>query len=175
MVNLWANLWSTSGWTPGWRFYLSLWFGLGITTDFFFGLIASRQLLRDFRQLAMHRFAPRQPRFAQWFARRNAAMAESRSQPLNLAETEARPIPGSFRRKRAVIAGGVVVLLIACGIYGFRKSNPHFPPPVIVSLTENNAPLRVFSGISVLMVLPDGSLWRWGQTGGGQSSRVVVL
>jgi trimeric autotransporter adhesin len=38
----------------------------------------------------------------------------------------------------------------------------------MVSLTQSNAPLRVFPGVQgALFVLPDGSLWQWGRTAKG--------
>ena len=40
---------------PGWKFYLSLWFGLGLSADIVFGLIAWRKLQISFRQLAAAR------------------------------------------------------------------------------------------------------------------------
>jgi hypothetical protein len=42
-------------------------------------------------------------------------------------------------------------------------------------MSNTNATLRVFPGASgVFFILPDGSLWRWGQTGGEMFSRAVV-
>jgi hypothetical protein len=43
-------------------------------------------------------------------------------------------------------------------------------------MTRSNAPLRVFPGRTTFMILPDGSLWRWGGTGNiGQKQPPVVL
>jgi len=57
MVSAIAGLWSAGGPDPGWKFYLSLWFWLGILADLGFGLPAWRQLRMRFRELAMQRFA----------------------------------------------------------------------------------------------------------------------
>ena len=57
MVAAIAGLWSAGGPDPGWKFYLSLWFWLGILADLGFGLPAWRQLRMRFRELAMQRFA----------------------------------------------------------------------------------------------------------------------
>ncbi len=49
------------------------------------------------------------------------------------------------------------------------------PPPVVVRLTVTNAAPRVFPGTGgVLFILPDGSLWRWGQTCAQGFSRAPV-
>jgi len=81
-------------------------------------------------------------------------------------------------KKWGIIAGVVAALLIGWISYYSSSSVPHgvqvppamIPPPVTVWLTHSNAPLRVFPGVGgMLMILPDGSLWRWGQTGIGTS------
>ncbi|MDB6124489.1 MAG: hypothetical protein JWQ71_3482 [Pedosphaera sp.] len=60
---------------PGWKFFLGLWFGLGIWADLIFGLRAQRQLLTNFRQLALQRFAPAKLRFSGWFNRSSPTAA----------------------------------------------------------------------------------------------------
>ena len=51
------------------------------------------------------------------------------------------------------------------------KDGP-FPPPVQISISQSKTPLRVYPGVTgVFFVLPNGSLWRWGQTGGASFSR----
>ena len=42
MAALWAELFSKTGWPPGWKFYLGLYFSVGILTDLIFGLMAGR-------------------------------------------------------------------------------------------------------------------------------------
>jgi len=42
---------------PGWKFYLHLWFWLGLATDLAFALPACHQVKTRFRQLAFQRLA----------------------------------------------------------------------------------------------------------------------
>ncbi|MDB6109011.1 MAG: hypothetical protein JWR69_761 [Pedosphaera sp.] len=56
----------------GAKFYLGLWFGLGVLADLAFGLNARWQLLTNFRLVAMQRFTPGKSRFARWFGRGSA-------------------------------------------------------------------------------------------------------
>jgi hypothetical protein len=66
---------------------------------------------------------------------------------------------------RMVLAAATGVLL-AGAILVAVNLEPAPPPPLVVSLTQSNAPLQIFpGGDGVLMILPDGSLWTWGQTG----------
>jgi alpha-tubulin suppressor-like RCC1 family protein len=67
-----------------------------------------------------------------------------------------------------------LVLLVACVLLIREMSQPKFPPPVVVSITQSNAPLRVSSGTGVFIILPDGSLWHWGQMGGPQFPRATM-
>jgi hypothetical protein len=56
----------------------------------------------------------------------------------------------------------------------YQVQRSKIPPVVVVSLTRSNAPLRVFQGVAgVFMILPDSSLWRWGQTGLGTWAKAV--
>jgi ABC-type transport system involved in multi-copper enzyme maturation permease subunit len=52
-----ASLWTAGGPGPGWKFFLYLWFWLGILVDLAFGLPAWWQLRTHFRELALQRFA----------------------------------------------------------------------------------------------------------------------
>jgi hypothetical protein len=54
---------------PGWKFFVGLWFGLGIATDLAFGLMARRQLRTQFRQLSLQQYAPAPSRLENWLAR----------------------------------------------------------------------------------------------------------
>jgi len=80
---------------------------------------------------------------------------------------------------RKLLLGTALFALIVCvilftpqGRIGVPVSSSLVPPPVVVSLNQTNSPLRVFPGVTgVLIILPDGSLWRWGQTGGALFSR----
>ena len=51
-----AGLWTAGGPGPGWKFFLYLWFWLGILTDLAFGLPAWWKLRTHFRELALQRF-----------------------------------------------------------------------------------------------------------------------
>jgi hypothetical protein len=123
--------------------FLGVWFGIGIAVDLFFGLRAWRQLLGHFRELATRRFAP---------------------PPARAARRQARGAPRFSARRKALLAGTALALLIAGAFFSMRSSEPVFPPPLVVSITQSNAPLRIFPGWSTFMILPDGSLWHWGGT-----------
>ena len=86
--------------------------------------------------------------------------------------------------KKSISFGAVIFLIVACIVFyflpweprGFLQVSPaDIPPPVVVQLTQSNAPLRVFPGVGGLfLILPDGSLWKWGQTGPGSWTRAKV-
>src|SRR6266516_2419795 len=160
---LWAELFSTTGWSPGWKFYLGLWFSVGIFIDLIFGLMAERQLLNNFRQLATQRLAPTPARFARWLNRRTSTALES---AVGRSTTHALPADQKLTpistRKRALMFGTALGVVLAGVLIFFAGSKPGFPPVVVVSMTHSNAPLRVFPGPAIFMILPDGSLWRWG-------------
>ncbi|MDB6019268.1 MAG: hypothetical protein JWR19_3757 [Pedosphaera sp.] len=164
MGTLWAELFSVTGWVPDWRFNLKVWFGTGMLVNLVFGLSAWRQLRGNFHQLATRRFAPTVPRFAQWFGRGEVKAGQK-------AEAVA---PRFSWRKKKLAMGAVLGVVIAGGFYVRWNSAPKFPPPLVVSMTQSNAPLRVFPGVNVHMILPDGSFWRWGGLGIRQISRAVV-
>ncbi|MDB6111274.1 MAG: hypothetical protein JWR69_3024, partial [Pedosphaera sp.] len=175
LANLYAELWSTTGWLPGWKFRLWWWFGLGILADVVFGLVARRQLLSRFRQIATQRFSPLPSREERRLARDRAkAKALMVTQSSRLGEATGQPAPRNLMRRKAVMIGATLVMLAGCILFILERSKPRFPPPVVVSITQSNAPLRVFPGAGIFLVLPDGSLWRWGQTGGPQFPRAIV-
>ena len=53
-----------------WRFFIGLWFGLGVLTDLGFGLGAALHLRASFRALALQRYAPAKSPLARWFRRK---------------------------------------------------------------------------------------------------------
>ncbi len=152
-------------WHPGDRFVLGLWFGIGIALDLLFGWRGWRALRKNFRTLAVQSFLPEPPHPPWWikcwhFVKWTARLA-------------ARCIPPRARRPAlacvfCLLAVGVVVLL--------RRSQQHFPPPVLVSITQSNAPFNVFpgGGNGVFFIMPDGTLWQWGKPGAPQSPRAEV-
>ena len=153
LASLWSGLFSNSRELPGWRFHLALWFGAGMSVDLLFGLNARRQLLHKFHALAIRQFAPPPSRSAARMARRQTAATVPRP--------DARLAPGLSPRKKALLFGFVLALLIGGALFNFRTSEPPLPPPPLVSISQSNGPLRVFSGGPFHLILPDHSLWRW--------------
>jgi ABC-type transport system involved in multi-copper enzyme maturation permease subunit len=56
VVSVTASLWAAGGPGPGWKFFLHLWFWLGVSADLAYGLPAWWQLRTRFRELALQRF-----------------------------------------------------------------------------------------------------------------------
>ncbi len=121
---------------------VGIWFFSGLVTDAVFGWRAWRRLQTEFRATAMQQYGVRAERI------RPAAPAR-------------RPL-----RWRPALAVAIVLLAGAYMVFG--RSQPRFTPPVAVTLSQSNAPLRVFPGWNggVFLILPDQSLWRWGQPDG---------
>ncbi|MGO8927406.1 MAG: hypothetical protein ACLQU3_11020 [Limisphaerales bacterium] len=77
----------------------------------------------------------------------------------------------SYSRRRLALAGCLALVLICFGFIVLRPRS-HSAPAVVVSLNQSNGPVRVCAGPSgVLLILPDGSLWRWGMMGPAALSR----
>jgi hypothetical protein len=151
---VWNILWPERTWDAGWRFDLGLWFWLGMGTDVFYGLIARHQLLHGFHRLAMHRFERRPSRLARLFGRQpGAGQSPSTDGRVHVS-----------RRRRVAIAIAAALVLVVTGFLLRQHNNraPGLPPPVIVYLAQSNAPLFILPGQESVMVLPDGSIWRWG-------------
>ena len=119
---------------------IGIWFFFGIVADAYFGWRAWTHLRSDFRDLAMQRYGLR--------ARRMAKAREAHKATL---------------RWRPLTAATACVAAIAC--IAWVRSRPAFPPPVLVTLTSSSAPIRAYpSGRwGMFLILPDGSLWRWGE------------
>jgi ABC-type transport system involved in cytochrome c biogenesis permease component len=152
-------------WQPSDRFGLGLWFGLGLATDLLFGLCAWHTLRKDFRRLAMQSFLSEPPRPAWWRIFWKAIKWTALLAVRCIPERARKPVFAS-------VAVGVVVLAVLL----VRRSQQHFPPPVLVSMTQSNAPFNVFPGgdNGVFFIMPDGTLWQWGKPGALQSPRVRV-
>ena len=74
-----------------------------------------------------------------------------------------------------MVAGLAAVLLTACLLFLNRIASPRFPPPLTVHLSGSKTPLQVHpSGMGILLVLPDGSLWRWGDSGAWALPAAIV-
>jgi ABC-type transport system involved in multi-copper enzyme maturation permease subunit len=188
--NAWFELVLGKHWDPGWEFVLKLWMGLGLAADLFFGLTAWWQLRTRFRELALRRFNPVPSGFARWFGPAQAGGAGL--QPAGTAARDCRLYEPQLRdeRREDAVSGTSAVFaprrfeltakswrirlalacclaLVAIGL-GFIVLRPrsHLTPAVVVSLNQSNGPVRVFSSSSgVVLILPDGSLWRWGNAG----------
>jgi hypothetical protein len=145
---------------PNQRFELAQWFGIGLAVDLIFGLQAWRSLRHDFRRLATESPAP-----TQWRSSLRRAAAR-------MGAPAGRVVPPRLRIPVMAVLGIVAALGI---VHIVRARHSDFPPPVVVSITQSNAPLRIFPGGSgVFLVLPDGSLWRWGATGAGSTPRAAM-
>jgi ABC-type transport system involved in cytochrome c biogenesis permease component len=165
----WAGLVLDKVWVPGWRFYLRLWFWLGLGADLGFGLWAWWLLRTRFRQLALQRYDPKPERSHGWLGRSKATTAHSATPDAPGRELEAeRQHKRPSALKKAAVFGGAALMLVALGLaFHWHRSQPSFPAPVIVSLQRTNAPFRVAPGPGgVFLILPDGSLWHWGQLAG---------
>ncbi|HWW03591.1 MAG TPA: hypothetical protein VNZ64_28060 [Candidatus Acidoferrum sp.] len=200
VINLWSALTVTGGpqWSPGWKFYVGLWFGFSLAADLVYGLSAWWQLRTRFRKIALRRFNPTASRFGRWVSDRRSrdslprllnsvgvraggeTIRERRTADTG-ATVEAHgrgPLRSrwsgqrGWRKPAAVVAAG---LLVVCSARLWLRPHPSFPPPVAVAVTQNKGPLRVFPGVGgVFLILPDGSLWRWGEAGGSQLPRAAV-
>lgn len=74
------------------------------------------------------------------------------------------------RRNRNLTNLGVVAVVLLL-LWACVFSPDRFPAPVVVSCGGSASNLSVNVGVGVLMVLPDGSLWGWGQPGGMYTSK----
>ena len=169
----WSALMPGPAWEPETKFCVELWFGLGLSADLVFGVLAWCQLHKRFRSLA-----------GQTFASAPAGLSGAgHPKPAGAAPVdglESAPSQESIRPRRRfrrlAIAAGIVGILFAGGRFLFPKSKPVFPPPIAVSLSRSNAALQVFPGGQVaLFVLPDGTLWQWGKTRNGINAAPVQL
>ncbi len=196
--NLWSALAPGPGWSPGWFFYLGLWFGLSLATDLLFGMRAWWSLRNRFREVALRRFNPKPSRLEEWFRARTrgdssrvpvraaygALIGESKASTPERTVAARQPVfqaaqargrgRGSYRRWKRGAVGTLGLFLILAGM-AWLWPRPSFPPTIAVHLAGSGGPLRVFPGAGgVFMILPDGSLWRWGEAGGMQLPRAVV-
>lgn len=165
VVMFWTQLPPITPWSPDWSFHLSVWFGAGILVDLFFGIIAWRQLCVGFRALATKRFASEPSILGRGRAKRNAKAAG--------IETMEEPARGIFGNRKLIVFGAAAGL-VAGYFYFFSEPKPNFPPPVTVRLSQSNAPLRIFPSVNAFLILPDGSLWRWGGVAQGIFTRAVM-
>ena len=164
LVNSWYVLTSDKSWEPGWQAGLGLWFLPGFAADLIFGLVAWRQLRTRFRSYALQRYASTQTRFSKRFHR--SRRIAGTSAPSTGRAHRAR---GFWPRKwKLAVAVSAAVIIVIGWARSRAGSRPVVPPAMTVTLTSSNAPVWVsFWGETVVMVLPDGTLWRWGHAWSG--------
>ncbi len=74
-----------------------------------------------------------------------------------------------------IVVWGVRICFFSHGPSGVQVPTSKVPPPALVSILASNSPIRICPGVTgAFFVLPDGSLWEWGQPGGDISPRVAV-
>ncbi len=214
--NLWSALTPGPGWSPGWGFYVGLWFGLSLAVDLIFGLWAWWQLQTRFREITLRRFSPTPSRFVQWMERRKLARSAAADRRIDASAgtaTKTSPAPGTSTlygiptnprqaasisqaersaplaerrdgrpagragkpRWRRRLVAAVVGLTIIGGLGVWLMPRRDLPPAVTVALSSTKGPVRVFpAAAGAFLILPDGSLWRWGQAGSWLSPRIAV-
>jgi hypothetical protein len=152
---------------PSWQNCLRLWVGVGLAADLFFGIGAWRALHRRFRQIALAQFmgpdaVPSVEPSPAADAKVTPKFADAQPAPVQ------DPRPPSPRLKRRPVLAGLAVVLLLTGLIWLAWASRHRPPPpVLVYLARSNAPPQFLPDWSgVLLILPDGSLWRWGEPGG---------
>jgi ABC-2 type transporter/Regulator of chromosome condensation (RCC1) repeat len=183
---LWHELVLGGNWSPSWQFQVGLWFALGLSADFIFGLSAWWQLRTRFRRLALGERDATPTRRWWWLRRRqvpvikpaitpgrsdasipvftakNEMAEESRLKSLTLATPAVSPVRRRFRLRYAALAL-VAAILLGLG-YILTRARTVSPAPETVQLARSNGPVQILPSMNgVLLILPDGSLWRWGK------------
>jgi hypothetical protein len=151
---------------PSWRFLLTLWFGFGLLADVVFGLTALSQLAHRFREIATRVHTPR-------FARGPKAAVSA--EPMPLPPPEEVPLKPQHRWRRPVLLTGAGLIVAgAAAMIFFRDASPKYPPPPVATINQSSGPVGVFPCQGAFILLPDGSLWRWGAAGGTALPRAVT-
>jgi hypothetical protein len=148
-IHLFMFLFSRQAWNPDWHFDLGCWFGVGILTDLVLVVKARRRLQTRFRQLALEPYAPKR-RFA-WLRDLRSGSRERKVE-----------LRAKYRRV-AVVTAAALTVGAGLVLYDILVSRANPPKALVVSIAESNSPARV-SGVPgcFLFILPDGTLWRWG-------------
>jgi hypothetical protein len=183
--HLWHDLVLGGNWNPSWQFQLSLWFALGLSADFIFGLSAWWKLRTRFRRLALGERTATPARLSQWIRRRpvpankpavmpggsdnSIQLTRAKSEAGEVARlkslTYATPALNSlrphFRLKHTALAI-LAVLLLGLGFTISRRAV--VTSPLTVQLIRSNGPVQIYPTMNgIMLLLPDGSLWRWGR------------
>jgi ABC-type transport system involved in multi-copper enzyme maturation permease subunit len=180
--NLWYVLGLGKEWSLHWPAYVGLWFAFSLAVDLAFGLTALFQLHNRFRQLALQAFNP--PTAAPVLVENVSNVAtvvlprttsHGALTPAPVVQDQIQQPSEFLKRRKSLkkVAFVSAVLLLGVGFFGIRF-RAAFRPPVLVVLTQSNAPVRVFPNPGgSFFILPDGSLWQWGQASGMRIPRAA--
>jgi ABC-type transport system involved in multi-copper enzyme maturation permease subunit len=153
IVEVWTYLFPETGFIS-WKFHIGSWFAIGMVLDFLFARAAWRRLTGSFRELALRRFGP----------------APARASLLSRCAKTGRAIRDhlwSRPRNRKWAAGFAALLVIGSLLAVWESNRSHDPPPEVVVIGPSDGTALQAIAASpggVYLVLPDGSLWRWGLT-----------
>jgi ABC-type transport system involved in multi-copper enzyme maturation permease subunit len=134
-------------------FELCVWLCAGFLADLIFGLHAWKSLRRNFREIALRPLVRERTHFHLRQFLGDAVAAVGR-----LAARIVAP------RWRMPVAVGLIAALALAAV-ALVRARPKAPPPVVVSIKQVKVGMGIFPcGRGVLMVLPDGTLWKWGRS-----------
>jgi len=168
-------------WTPTANFYVGLWFGLGVLIDVILGLTSWQLLRKRFHTLALQTRHSAPSSMAGKFGPHSNEPIEKQneirpSQPqffdaearLTQKESPARASQWPFRgMTKTGLAFSLVLIILAVSFAILTRQQP-VPPPTVIVVGSVQKPLKVSPTYgSAIFVLPDGTLWRWGQAGFG--------
>lgn len=149
----WVFIFPEAGRQVSWQFNIGCWFAVGMVLDFWYGWSAWRRLTENFRELALRQFAP------------VAAPAGLRAR---CAKTGRAIRDNIWRhpRNRKWAVGLATLMIIGVSLEVWEANRSHDPPPEVVLTGPGDAAnfQAVAAAQGVYLILPDGSLWRWGQT-----------
>jgi hypothetical protein len=154
----WLNLMT---WEPSERAEIAEWLWISVAVDLIYGLPAWWSLRQHFRRLATQRPTPMEWRALwRWTFARVGGLA-------------GRIVPPRLRIAAVAVVGAAVTLGV---VHYARPRHSDARPPVDVSITQSNAPLSIIlgGGGGVFLILPDGTLWRWGATGAPLTARAAM-
>ena len=135
-------------WDPSTSEEAFIWVGISLAVDAGFGFWARRCVRHEFRHMATQ----------SWKSVNWRALVKQIGAWLGALLIRAPA--------RVVIPVGLAIAVALGAVLLTRRRPAEFAPPVIATMTQSNAPLRIFGTgrRGVFLILPDGSLWRWGET-----------